>query len=254
VAIPFPNNVTFDIYRGFAVSSPIPPGDPDVPGVQGHIRHHVKNGKFGYRNIIFWTNVLHVALGTDIRSGYNSQLNTIDPQKSDTVVIKDFPIQGKTTAFQVVMVTRSGRGSDLDHLKVYLDKAGIPSGPQCCLATVPDTLNVTFTAPPTDTCNCFNGLAFQIFRNPGTNIFVGSASNFMTCGNALDLSIRCRNSVHGVQGLRLSLICGLGQSVNIDADPTSICSPLHATFTPPNGLQMSNCCVAGGQLVISVTQ
>jgi hypothetical protein len=117
------SNCTVDVYRGFNPASPYPNGAPDVPGVKAYIRHHMKNGRFGYNDSkIKWTHLLLANPGTDIRSAYNSWTGPGEPtQNADTVVISDYPQVGLKTAFYVVMVQRR-RGKPGDSYKVYLDK------------------------------------------------------------------------------------------------------------------------------------
>ncbi len=114
--------MTVDIYRGFTPGSPYPAAPtPDVAGVQGFIRHHLKNGVFGLAaQGLHWTHLLYLPLGTDIRSAYDSQLTPEVVQNTDTILAHDYPRTGWCTAFAAVMVQRFRAGGDF--LKVYLDR------------------------------------------------------------------------------------------------------------------------------------
>ena len=121
----YPPNVTVDIYRHYDPAHVPPPADnPLFRGVPAHLRHHVKNGRFGFqtRNL-YWTHVLHLALGTDLRSAYNAQLDpAYNPERADLVYVKDYPLAGWCTPFYVVLVTRRDRGQPGEHLMCYLDR------------------------------------------------------------------------------------------------------------------------------------
>src|SRR5438876_665574 len=91
-------NVAVDIFRGFNAASPYPLQGtrPDVAGVAGHLRHHLKAGRFGYQDPkIKWTHLLVLPPGTDVRSAYNSWTGPGEPTaNADTVLVKDYPNVG----------------------------------------------------------------------------------------------------------------------------------------------------------------
>ena len=131
-------NVRVDVYRGFNAAGPYsPPHRPAAAqGVAGLLRPHVRNGRFGFNAVaLHWTNVLLLPAGTDVRSAYDSQLNSFNAANADTVVVADYPAPGRCTAFVVVMVQRGGRGTDADLLTCYLDRC-LPQDMPCPDPTV----------------------------------------------------------------------------------------------------------------------
>ena len=64
MAFPFTPNCKVDIYRKFDREDPISAtdNDPDVEGVDGFLRPHMLNGRFGYNQRVFWTNLLYLPL------------------------------------------------------------------------------------------------------------------------------------------------------------------------------------------------
>jgi hypothetical protein len=101
----FPPNTTCDIYR----TGNAPPAAPDVAGVQCYLEERGRNIKptaaFKYSHI------MHVAKNVDIRDGYNAT-------QLDSVYIPD-----KTgTQYVVILATRTGLGTSVDHKVVYLDR------------------------------------------------------------------------------------------------------------------------------------
>lgn len=175
MTLPLPPNCTFDVYRGYSASHPYNP--PSLPaalvGQQGVLRHHVRNGRFGYvlsgEVKLYHTSVLFVSVGTDVRSQYNSEQNTFSESGGDTVMVYDYPVPGTCTAFVVVMVQRVGRGGAGDYLRCYLDRAqpwyktACPSPvtagettPCCPGIALPPTLYATFFNNAGN-CNCMAG-------------------------------------------------------------------------------------------------
>jgi hypothetical protein len=122
-------NVTFDVYRGYNPADPyVPPNLPAALAAQrGRLRQHVRNGRFGYTPAgaepIHWTTVLDVAVGTDVRSAYNAQLNSFNAAAGDTVMVHDYPVPGTCCALCVVMVQLRGAGTTGAYLRCYLDRA-----------------------------------------------------------------------------------------------------------------------------------
>lgn len=119
-------NVTLDIYRTFSAANPYPIQGTKAAaaGVSGRLRPHVQRGRFGFQDPkIKWTHLLELEAGVDIRSAYNSWTGPSEPSgNADTVLVKDYPIVGRCSAFYVVLVQRSGRGQADEHLSVYLDR------------------------------------------------------------------------------------------------------------------------------------
>ncbi len=145
-------NVLVDIYRGFNAANPYnPPQQPAAAsGVAGLLRPHVRNGRFGYNAIaLHWTTLLVLPTGADIRSAYNSQLNSFNSANADTVIIPDYPIPGRCTAFLVVLVQRTGRGTADDQLFCYLDRCQpADTCPDSSMVTVPGCSNPLPTTLP----------------------------------------------------------------------------------------------------------
>src|SRR4051794_9035105 len=123
-----PANCTVDIYRGFNRLAPYPKAgsQPAISGVSGYITQHVRCGRFGsalhHENPPHWTTVLLLPPNTDIREGYNYEFNVPDYSQADTVIVPDYPIPGRCTAFMVVFVTRVFRGQAGDHWRCVLDR------------------------------------------------------------------------------------------------------------------------------------
>jgi hypothetical protein len=131
MSLPMAPNVTFDVYRGYSPASPYAPALPAAAcKLQGFLRQHVRNGRFGFTPAgaqpVHWTTILDVILGTDIRSAYNAQLNTFNEANGDTLLVHDYPTPGTCCAFVVVMVQlRKG------YLRCYLDRAQPSWGVTC---------------------------------------------------------------------------------------------------------------------------
>jgi hypothetical protein len=252
MTLPYPVNVTVDIYRTFDVTNPIQVGQPAVSKLQAHLRHHLKNGRFGFQTKeLYWTNVLHLPLGTDIRSAYNSQLDpAYRPQNADTVVVRDWPNDGDVTAFMVVMVTRALRGTPNEHLKCYLDKAGKGGGVQCCGDPVSDTLHVSITAY--GACSCLNGLVFTIRWDDNARQYIGT---FSACGFSNTFKFWCSDGPDGAYGYSYSIQCGNGPIWESNLSGTEdTCHPFMVGFSPALGYAISQCCTTDNLLTITVTE
>jgi hypothetical protein len=179
VALLLPINANVDIYRGFYAGHPYPGtgAQPAVKSVGGYIRHHVRNGRFGYGSFLHWTTLLYLPLGTDIRSAYNTELNTWNPDAADTVILADYPMSGWCTAFLVVLVQRVNRGQAGDCLRVHLDRMAPIQGlcfQGCCPDPWPATLHAT--VPVGSGCPCLDGTVVTLSYSGGTNTWSGSAN------------------------------------------------------------------------------
>lgn len=244
-----PTNVSADVYRGYNPANPYsPPTQPAVlTGVAGILKNHMRNGRFGYvlgGNVaVWWTNVLLVALGTDIRSAYDSELNAYAEANGDTIMVADYPTPGTCTAFVCVMVQRVSRGTGGDYLRCYLDRArplygnGCPGGQAtaCCPGvTVPNTLHATLSGG-SGGCTCLNGLSIPLTWNGS-----GWAGTYSGCGT-------------GPYPLNLACLGGnwaITSSGCIQGKPaTSVsCSPLSLGFA---GCNCFGCCT--GTVTVTVT-
>jgi hypothetical protein len=217
------SNLTFDVYRGYNPTNPYAP--PNTPaarqGLQGYLRNHVRNGRFGYRPQagnanIYWTNVLMVPITDDLRDAYNAELNNFAPANGDTVMAADYPVTGTCCAFCVVMVQRVNRGGPNEYFRIYLDRArptyGSPcidptAGGQsctCCPSTsLPNTLVVTLTN--VSGCGCLAG-TYTLAWTPGQNqwTFFGTGCG----GQALTIHLK-QDATFGVtcgnEGLQFTL-------------------------------------------------
>src|SRR5262245_30785250 len=96
--LPYPPNATCDVYSGQAP----PPAAPRLTGVAIFLDEKWTNIKTGTT----YSHVARVALGTDVRDG-------------DFLYV---PNGSSGTQFQVTFVARTGRGTDLDHKVVYLNR------------------------------------------------------------------------------------------------------------------------------------
>jgi hypothetical protein len=229
-------SVVCDIYRTFDVNNPfgVTANNPDVPNVNGYLRHHLKAGRFGYQaKNLYWTHLLEIPLGTDIRSAYSSQNNpSFNISNADTVIIHDYLVAGKTTAFAVVMVQRVGRGTPQDKLRAYLDRAGADK-PFCC-RQIPETLHLTYTAD--SNCACLNGVQLTLTYNPLTSKWEGSTT---ACGQTLSVKFWCADATLGIGGFAYSFQCGSHPLQTIGP-------PLTATSCKPFLLTTSGLTTYGG--------
>lgn len=121
MALP-PPNVTFDVYTGFNPAGPYAPAGPArLCGQQGHLRQHVRNGRFGfvgYGRPLHWTTLLLLPQGTDVRNGWDGNAGVYREAGGDTVLVHDYPVPGTCSAFVVVFVQNRGGA-----LRCYLDRA-----------------------------------------------------------------------------------------------------------------------------------
>jgi hypothetical protein len=129
--------VTFDVYRGYNPPDPYaPPNRPAALVNQlGLLRPHVRNGRFGFTPAasqpLHWTTVLDVKPAVDLRSGWNSELQTFNESQGDTVMVYDYPVPGTCCAFCVVLVQLRSAGTPRAYLRAYLDRARPLYGTPC---------------------------------------------------------------------------------------------------------------------------
>jgi hypothetical protein len=252
-------NVTFDVYRGYAPATPYsPPNRPAIlAGIGGFLRNHVENGRFGYlipgqNDVpIYWTNILEVALGTDARDAYDSELNADTIRNGDTIMVADYPVVGACTAFVCVMVQRRNRQNAGDHVRLYLDRAqpqwgqACPDPTQgggiqtsCCPDAWPATLYATLANVAG--CDCASGTIALTF-NPATGKWTGSGP-FGTCGRNITITFYCLAG--GVS--ESDLVVDVSFSDNCfpalsgQTGTQGRCSPLLKTY--PFGLAPTNLC------------
>lgn len=247
-------NAAVDIYRGFNASSPYPSASatPAATGVPGELRHYARNGRFGRAAILHWTHLLLLSPDVDIRSAYNSQLNSWQHSNADTVLLADYPIDGWCTAFVVVLVQRI-RGPRGAYLRAYLDRVQPREGPctpeivlPCCPDPMPATLQAT--VPSGTGCPCLDGVVVTLAYDPVSQSWTGSteacASETLTitftCGTSScdDATITVTLDNHGTAG---PVTAAVGCS----------CTPLNVLFTGINfPIQGAEC---DGAITVVVT-
>ncbi len=119
MTLPVIPNTTCDLYRDPAFP---PPNPPDLSGVRlvliGDYGQYLERGEPG--SSWKFTHVALVELDLDIRDRYH--LGNALPTKYDTLWVPD----QNGTAYRVVFVERVGRGTALDHKRVYLLRAAPP--------------------------------------------------------------------------------------------------------------------------------
>jgi|SRR6516225_6459532 hypothetical protein len=122
-SLPIPSNCKVDIYRTANPNAPLPAGAAAVPQVPGYIKPMVTNGRFGSATWLKWTHVLILPPNTDVRDAYNTQL---DPNRNnnaaDTIVVTDSTTPTTKTPYYVAFVEQAFRGTNLNQLRVYLDR------------------------------------------------------------------------------------------------------------------------------------
>jgi hypothetical protein len=252
MALLLPTNATISIYRGFNVYRPYPTVamTPALPSVAGHLKHHVRHGRFGSAAALKWTPLVYLPPDTDIRSAYNTQLNTWTPANADTVVFPDYPIPSWCTAFLVVLVQRAYRGTPGECLRAYLDRMQPRQGsclrPYCCPSTLPNTVHATI--PPQSGCPCLDGTFIALNYSPVTDSWSGSA---VVCSNeTLSLEYKCGTSSCDDASLSLAFQ-NHGAVGPVLTDPGCSCSPLSMVFSNINfPIQGSEC---GGAITVVIT-
>ncbi|OAI46877.1 hypothetical protein AYO44_10500 [Planctomycetaceae bacterium SCGC AG-212-F19] len=231
MSLPMPVNAAVDIYRGFSATSPYPPvsANPAVQGVGGHLRHHVRNGRFGSAQGLKWTHVLSLPDGIDVRSAYNSQLNTWQPANADTILLPDYPIPGWCTAFLVVLVQRI-RGGAVSYQRAYLDRMQPRQGSckttGCCPDPLPSTIHAT--VPAGTGCPCLDGTVVPLVFSSVTQSWSGSA--VVCASETLTIDFRCA----GTSCEDATLGITLDNHGTVDPVPVvggCSCTPLHMEFS-----------------------
>lgn len=124
MALPMAPNCTVDVFRTANSGSPYSLGAAGPAKVPGYLQPRVQTGRHGTASWLKWTHILYVDSSVDIRDAYNTQL---DPARNnalaDTVIVYDTQSpQTKKTAFYVAFVELALRGTNLSHLRVYLDR------------------------------------------------------------------------------------------------------------------------------------
>jgi hypothetical protein len=233
VAVLPPPNSVINIYRGFSGASPYPSpsATPAATGVAGHLRHHVRNGRFGSAVGLHWTHIIFLPDGVDLRSAYNSELNAIVPANADTVLVPDYPLPGWCTAFYVVLVQRV-RGEE-PFLRVCLDRmqprlGGCTSGIvlPCCPVALPATIHAT--VPAGSGCPCMDGTVVALTYSAITQSWSGSAA--VCFGDTLTITFKCGSTSCGDATLNVnSALCGSVGPVKVN--PGCSCNPLNMVFS-----------------------
>jgi hypothetical protein len=255
MAFPFTPNCTFDVYRGFNAANPYAP--PNIPAalisVPGYVRQHVRNGRFGVylapndSNPLYWTTILNMPLGSDLRDPYNSQLVAPVIKTGDTVIMYDYPIKGTCTAFLVVFVQERSRGTPNSYLRVYLDRCRPTYGTtcpnpaggvatQCCPS---NNLPTTLFATITDTgggCSCYAGTWTLTWTGSGW-----AATPPISCGSPYTLTLLtgCLD-----EEWFFEMYCGefaLLQLIASGTTPDYTCSPFLATYNLTT-MAWGDCC------------
>jgi hypothetical protein len=262
-----PPNVTFDVYRQYAPATPYtPPGVAAICAGQGHLRQHVRNGRFGYAPAwvgggaqkVYWTTILDVAAGTDIESAWNSQQNAFNEANGDTIFVHDYPIAGTCTAFVAVMVQLRGAGGPNPYLRVYMDRAQPNCGTACPTCVVgqgkkprvpPGTFGppfccpagqlapLTMTARITGGTSCLVGAVFTMTFNPSV-LLIGPGYDGLVPDSFIPI---CGSNA----GAGFFLICtvpngwGLLQSCGVNLNSIGgfqfgACDPFFMTFATTN--------------------
>jgi hypothetical protein len=263
MALPYPPNVTVAVYRGFNVNQPYPaPGTPSAaPQVPGYLKHHMKNGRFGYKATnLHWTHKLFLNDRIDIRDAYHSLLNGETVANADTILLGDYPLTGFCCAFMVVLVQHV---PEQGVLRVYLDRARPQKGPctssgivlGCCNMTLPNTLYATIHDQ--FGCVCMDGVVVTLTYDPVTQFWLGSAPINCACGTLLHVSFQpigntclANSNVWCGSGQRLTGITG-----NISCNPFQVTSNI--SFAPLDD-QLRDCCncdpiFASAQITYTIT-
>jgi hypothetical protein len=224
VAIPAVPNVTVDVYRGYDATfpNPLPGARPAAAGVPGFLKPAAPSGRVGYQAAgLHWTDALWLDAGVDVRDAYNSQLAGATPQTADTVLLRDYPIKGRCTAFYVVLVLHQTGPARGDYLEVRLDRArprvGGCADPRCCSSDkIPATLTLTLGAAY---CLFPAGTTLPLTYDSNQNFWQGGLS---AGGHTLTARLRCNATALRHE---LSLGCDGGQDPYQGPDCGYTCVP-----------------------------
>lgn len=106
-------NTTCDIYR----NASSPPAAPAVAGVAGWLQGEYANGRVAHETDLAtrWTHLMILAPTIDVRDGWANG-EPLQAGAFDRVYVPD----KNGTAFSVVFVERTGRGTTQDVKRVYL--------------------------------------------------------------------------------------------------------------------------------------
>ncbi|HEV3259972.1 MAG TPA: hypothetical protein VG013_24100 [Gemmataceae bacterium] len=122
MALPMPPNCTVDIYRTTAPANPYTLGAAGKKSVKGYLQPRVQTGRHGTASWLKWTHILYVDATVDVRDAYNTQIDPArDNTKGDTLILTSTD-GTTTTAFYVAFVEAALRGTNISHLRVYLDR------------------------------------------------------------------------------------------------------------------------------------
>ena len=247
-----PVNAVVDVYRGFNAANPYP-GSGSTPAVEearGHLKQHVRHGRFGSAVGLKWTTVLYLPPGIDVRSAYDSQLNAWTPANADTVVLADYPIPGWCTAFLVVLVQRLRRGTSAECLRVCLDRLQPRQGGCVRLGCCPDGLPATLyaTIPIGTGCPCLDGTAIPLVYDADNDSWIGNQAvcngeNFgvvFQCGGAscLNATLSVSFEDHGDVG-------------PVSVTPPCLCSPVYMEFKDILFAEPGGECVGGISVIVT---
>jgi hypothetical protein len=114
MTVPMGGNTTCDIFRITNSTT-----TPDVAGVSIYLAPRYSAGAtHAFQAPLGYSHVMHCDTGTDIRDGYSGG---VIGASADNVWVPAYN-GGKGTKFTVVFVERVGRGTALDHKRVYLQR------------------------------------------------------------------------------------------------------------------------------------
>ncbi|MBL8792903.1 MAG: hypothetical protein JNM56_03290 [Planctomycetia bacterium] len=247
-----PVNAVVDVYRGFNAANPYPGGGstPAVEGARGHLKQHVRHGRFGSAAGLKWTTVLYLPPATDVRSAYDAQLNAWTPANADTIVLPDYPREGWCTAFLVVLVQRMHRGTAAECLRVCLDRLQPRQGGCIRAGCCPDMPATLYATVPLGTgCPCLDGTVVPLTYDADSDAWTGSQT--VCNGENFTLTFRCT----GTSCLNATLLVSFedhGDVGPVPVAPPCGCSPLFMAFAGIEFAEPGGECVGGIAVVITV--
>src|SRR5436305_11351394 len=110
-SLPTAANTTCDVYR----SGNAPPAAPDESAVPCFLRPAFREGEEATEGRSPYTHVMLVAADVDVRDWY---VGGGSYSTQDTVYVPS----GGAVSYRVRFIERVGRGTPLDHKRVYLDR------------------------------------------------------------------------------------------------------------------------------------